>query len=288
MNLAAGEGKTPLPGGGLCLVLGAGAFRGLAHVGVLRALRRAGVPIHSIIGSSIGGLVAAFYAGLGLEPDEIAARLSRLTTSSLLSLGIALRDWGPLSRQARVGTRELRADLDRLQELRLDRLHFGVRRLGLLAMDLPSGEEMFAATGIPGPVPPDRIVLGGISIPGLFPLVRSSGRRRGYRLADGGFSHSVPVERAFEAPFFAGKVLAVDLQVIRGFRERRRDRWERLESKHGDSLVRLLPRVKEVGTIFFRQGQAADLLRAGEEAIDGNLLEWLAGSASFRRKGRKS
>ncbi len=272
MNRTAREEPSSPPEGGICLVLGAGGFRGLAHLGVLKALRRASVPIHSIIGVSIGSLVGAFHAGLGMEPDEIAARLSRMTTSSFFALGIALRRWGPLSRRARRAASGHLEDLERLEGLGLDRLHFGVRRLGLLAMDLPGGGEIFAATGHPGPVPPARLVLGGISIPVLYPLVRFESPGRTYRLADGGFSHSVPVERAFQPPFCARRVLAVDLRVFRGFRERRGDRWRNLESKHGDSLVRLLPNVERTGTLFFRQGQGASLVRAGEEAVTGEVI----------------
>ena len=145
---------------------------------------------------------------LAAPPDEIAARLSRMTTSSFFALGIALRRWGPLSRRARRAASGHLEDLERLEGLGLDRLHFGVRRLGLLAMDLPGGGEIFAATGHPGPVPPARLVLGGISIPVLYPLVRFESPGRTYRLADGGFSHSVPVERAFQPPFSARRVLA--------------------------------------------------------------------------------
>jgi NTE family protein len=241
-------------------------------VGVLKALRRAAVPVHAIIGASIGSLVAAYYAGLGLEPEEIARRLSRLTTSSLFMMGLALRRWGPLSRRAKGAVGGFLEDLEQLRELRLERLHFGVRRLGLLAMDLPGGEEVFVATGLACPVPPERVVRGGISIPGLFPLVPVRAGGRSYHLADGGFSHSVPVERAFEPPFRAEKVLAVDLQVLRGFRERGRNRWKRLMAARGDSLILLRPRVEEVGSIFFRQEQAATLLRAGEESVTDEVL----------------
>jgi predicted acylesterase/phospholipase RssA len=166
-------------------------------------------------------------------------------------------------------------DLELLRELQLERLHFGVRRLGLLAMDLPGGEEVFAATGLECPVPPGPLVLGGISIPGLFPLVPVRTPGRVFRLADGGFSHSIPVERAFEPPFLADKVLAVDLQVFRGFREYGRNRWERLMAERGDSLVRLRPAVADVGSIFFRREQAAAVLHAGEESVTDEVLSRL-------------
>lgn len=51
---------------GLHLALGGGAARGLAHVGVLKALQTHQVPIASICGTSIGALIGAVFA---LNPD---------------------------------------------------------------------------------------------------------------------------------------------------------------------------------------------------------------------------
>jgi NTE family protein len=50
------------PGPRIGLVLSGGGARGLAHVGVLRALERAGVPIDAISGTSMGSLVGGLYA----------------------------------------------------------------------------------------------------------------------------------------------------------------------------------------------------------------------------------
>lgn len=44
------------------LALGSGAFRGFAHIGVIEALKKEGIKIDLISGSSIGALVAAYYA----------------------------------------------------------------------------------------------------------------------------------------------------------------------------------------------------------------------------------
>lgn len=44
------------------VALGGGGARGLAHIGVLKILERAGVPIDVITGTSIGSLVGAMYA----------------------------------------------------------------------------------------------------------------------------------------------------------------------------------------------------------------------------------
>jgi NTE family protein len=54
----------------IALALGGGAARGAAHVGVIRALERANIPIDYIAGSSIGSLVGGLYAA-GLPIDQI-------------------------------------------------------------------------------------------------------------------------------------------------------------------------------------------------------------------------
>lgn len=54
------------------LALGAGGARGLAHIGVLKALERAGIVPDFIVGSSIGALVGAAYA---VNPDAAALEL---------------------------------------------------------------------------------------------------------------------------------------------------------------------------------------------------------------------
>ena len=44
------------------LVLGGGGARGIAHVGIIRSLEEAGVPIDLVGGTSIGAFVGALYA----------------------------------------------------------------------------------------------------------------------------------------------------------------------------------------------------------------------------------
>jgi len=56
------------------LALGAGAFRGFAHLGVIKALQENNIPINYISGSSIGSLVAAYYALHG-EVDSLAEKI---------------------------------------------------------------------------------------------------------------------------------------------------------------------------------------------------------------------
>lgn len=70
------------------LALGAGGARGLTHIGVIKGLRRHGIPIHGIAGSSIGALVGAMYAAT-LDIDWVQQRFrDMLTSESFTQSGI--------------------------------------------------------------------------------------------------------------------------------------------------------------------------------------------------------
>ncbi|MFU8815509.1 MAG: patatin-like phospholipase family protein [Pseudomonadales bacterium] len=68
----------------IVLVLSGGGARGAAHIGVLRALEELQVPVHGIVGTSMGAVVGALYAA-GYSPE------------ALERLAITL-DWGDLFR----------------------------------------------------------------------------------------------------------------------------------------------------------------------------------------------
>ncbi|MFA5074241.1 MAG: patatin-like phospholipase family protein [Nitrospirota bacterium] len=52
----------------ICLALGGGAARGLAHLGVLKVLEDAKIPIHMISGTSLGAMMGGLYA---TYPDAV-------------------------------------------------------------------------------------------------------------------------------------------------------------------------------------------------------------------------
>ena len=54
----------------VALVLSGGAAKGLAHVGVLRALEENDIPIDYIVGTSMGGIIGGCYSA-GLSPEQI-------------------------------------------------------------------------------------------------------------------------------------------------------------------------------------------------------------------------
>lgn len=56
----------------VALVMSGGAAKGLAHVGVLKALEENDIPIDYIVGTSMGGIVGGCYAA-GMSPQQIEA-----------------------------------------------------------------------------------------------------------------------------------------------------------------------------------------------------------------------
>ena len=57
------------------LVLSGGGAKGMAHIGVIRALEENGIPIDYIAGTSMGAVIGSLYA-MGYSPDEMETLIS--------------------------------------------------------------------------------------------------------------------------------------------------------------------------------------------------------------------
>ena len=66
------------------VVLSGGGAKGAAHIGVLKYLEEAGIPIDYIAGTSMGSIVGGMYA-LGYSPDEILDIISNVDWNELIS-----------------------------------------------------------------------------------------------------------------------------------------------------------------------------------------------------------
>jgi predicted acylesterase/phospholipase RssA len=75
----------------LGVVLSAGGLRGAAHLGVLRRLIAAKIPIDVIVGVSAGAIVGAYYAAVGMSIDEIIADAPRMRLRHILLHGSSFR-----------------------------------------------------------------------------------------------------------------------------------------------------------------------------------------------------
>jgi NTE family protein len=258
----------------IALALGAGGARGVALAAILRRLREEGVPIEAIVGCSVGGIVGAMYAAVGMNPDEMIEASGLLTPTALLNYALSRWRMPYVSEAAFRRSGAIPGLLRRLDAASFDRLHHGVRRLGILTFDLLRREEMLVlgGPGYPAALPVAAAVRASAAIPVLFPplVARVAGRR--CLLADPGWFTAVPVERAFAAPIGAERVIAVDLSILVCMRQRRRAYWRHLQEICGDRLVVLRPQVGGSGTLLSRAGDRARLIAAGEEVVSGEAL----------------
>ncbi|BCV21002.1 patatin-like phospholipase family protein [Moorella sp. Hama-1] len=175
--------------GKIGLALGAGATRGLAHLGVLQVLNEYGFHFNCVAGTSAGALFGALYAaGSDLNLLEKLAR--ELKEGQLLDL--AVPRWG-LIRGDRIEAlvRTLTRGLT-FTELKVP--------LYVVAVDVENGELVVLERGRVADA-----VRASIAMPGLFVPKRLDGRL----LVDGAVLAPVPVEVLRQRG--ADKVVAVDV-----------------------------------------------------------------------------
>jgi NTE family protein len=82
------------------LVLSGGGARGAAHIGVLKVLEELRIPVHAVVGTSMGSLVGGAYAS-GLEVQEMSQRVSAIDWGQLFTDDPPRRDW-PIRRKQEV------------------------------------------------------------------------------------------------------------------------------------------------------------------------------------------
>ncbi|MEZ4621779.1 MAG: patatin-like phospholipase family protein [Caldilineaceae bacterium] len=177
------------------LALSGGGARGLAHVGVLKALLAAGIQPCCIAGTSIGAVVGALY-GAGHDVPALETEALQLASMSKL---IRFIDWLPSWH----GLMDGKAIYNHLNRLLGPGTTFADLRLplGVTATDLTSGQAINMTSG-----PVIDAVRASLSLLGLFKPVR----RNQQRLVDGGFLNHLPVDLARELG--AELVIAVDVQ----------------------------------------------------------------------------
>ena len=158
------------------LALAGGFARGIAHIGVLRVFREAGIPIDVVAGTSVGALIATAYcAGVPLETMERVAYETKFSefgrwTPSWLGLATNYRLEQFLERMTSV---------KRFEELQ--------KPLAIATTDINAGLPVYHCGG--AIVPPLR---ASCAYPGLFVPIQFEGRT----LVDGFLTALVPVEGA--------------------------------------------------------------------------------------------
>jgi NTE family protein len=158
------------------LALAGGFARGIAHVGVLRALKNAGVPIDVVAGTSVGALIGACYCA-GVPLDEMQ-RIACDTTFA--DFGRWTPSWLGLATNQRMEKYLARfTPATTFEEL--------TTPFAIAATDINAGISVYYTRGLLGP--PLR---GSCAYPGLFVPIQFEDRM----LVDGFLTAPVPVEGA--------------------------------------------------------------------------------------------
>ena len=217
LMLFAAEAAKPKVG----LVLSGGAARGLAHVGVLKALEEQGIHIDAIAGTSMGAVIGGLYASgykideleklaLGIdwqealsdapEREDIPFRRKQDDRDFLVKQKLSFRDDGSLGLPLGVIQGQnlallLESLLAHSSDIRdFDKLPIPFRAV---ATDIVNGEKVVFRKGhLP------QVIRASMSIPAVFAPVEINGQL----LVDGGMVDNIPVDVARE--------MGVDIVIV--------------------------------------------------------------------------
>jgi len=234
------------------LALAGGFARGIAHIGVLRVLREAEIPLDVVAGTSVGALIGAAYcAGTSLEVMQQTA-----SEAKFADFGRWSPSWLGLATNQRLEQMLGRmTPVQRFEDLQ--------KPLAIAATDINAGLAVYYRGGPIGP--PLR---GSCAYPGLFVPIQYDGRT----LVDGFLTALVPIEGVLMLG--AEVVIAVYLEA--GAIERPRTFTEILSrsftiiQKHADlewrqhADVIIEPDVSSFVWDDFTR--TAEMVRAGEDA----------------------
>lgn len=255
-----------LTGRGLGVVLSGGGARGFAHIGVLRALREAGVTIDSIGGTSIGAIIAAGFA-MEWSDEELTSRVRRsfVETNPLNDYTLPLVSLV----SGRKVTRLLKHEFTDICIEDIPLPFFCV------SSNLSSGQLALHRRGELW-----RWLRASVAIPGVLPPLVYHGEL----FADGATINNLPVDVMRDAGL--GRVIGVDVGGDRVFTTDSVDSdvppfWRMLQwfrgRKHRVNILQILWRagmINSAGNRAARQELSDLLLQPPLEQID--LLNWKA------------
>jgi len=175
------------------LALGGGGARGIAHIGVIRGMKKAGITPDYLAGSSMGAIIAALLA---IDKDWSLIEEEALSFDSGKAIK-KLYDFGKVGQAVLNGIKVKKFLHDQFGDLEFKDT---IIPLQIVACDLESGDEIVIKEG--------RIVdaiFASISVPGIFPPVKIGNKY----LIDGGVVNPTPFDLVHKMG--ADIVIGVDL-----------------------------------------------------------------------------
>lgn len=261
----------------LGLVLSAGGLRGAAHVGVLRQLVRHDIRIDAIVGVSAGAVIAAYYAAVGLDFDDLVRDAETFRGRHLFAYSLNVH-LGPRF-EPRLAPRcgVIPDRLRQLEHARFDRLRHGVERLGIVCHDVRARRPCYFATGSDSGIPLADAVRASASIPRLFPTVSATCKGEAVELTDGGISDPLPIAFARSPEIGATHVIVSDC------------RWIGRVPAVDANTAWVRPRMMNTGTLWSPARGLVSAVRDGERAVTDQTLRriqaWFTTDAAMATAG---
>jgi NTE family protein len=245
----------------VAFVLGSGAARGFAHVGVLKILEDNGVRPDIIVGTSAGSIVGALYAG-GIRGEELVQAALDLERRDVA-------DWSLPNRGVIRGMLLQRLVNEHLGDRAIEQLDI---IFACVATALRSGERTVFTRGNTG-----MAVRASSSFPGMFRPVTINGQE----YIDGGIVSPVPVAVARELG--AEIVIAVDVSKLPEHDANIDSTFQILhqsflimsqamvEAELEDADVVIRPDVSEISLMAFDKREHA--MKKGEQAARASIAQ---------------
>src|SRR5208337_4950834 len=176
----------------IAVVLGAGASRGFAHIGVLKVLEANNIPIHMIVGTSVGSFVGSLYA-YGFDAFQLQKMSFSIERGDIVD--VTIPDNGFIKGEK----------LEDFINMTLKNCPIEKLRIPFYAVttDIQNGKEVVFGKGNTG-----TAVRASCAIPGIFRPVQIADRM----YIDGSVVSPVPVDAAKR--FGADIVIAVDVSAF--------------------------------------------------------------------------
>ena len=188
------------------VALGSGAARGWSHIGVLKALLRAGIDPHVVCGTSVGAMIGAAFAAGNLEKlEQWVLGSTRSDVFGFFSIRMPQTAFVDMQRFESFLHDYVAADDVSIESL--------TKSYSAVCTSLEDGREIWLREGSLA-----HAVKASMAMPGLFPAVRDGERW----LVDGGLVNPVPVStcRALGADIVIGVNLNADILNRRSMQPR--------------------------------------------------------------------
>jgi NTE family protein len=291
------------------LVLSGGGARGLAHIGVLKELEAARIPVDVVVGTSMGSIVGGLYAS-GMPPAEMERRVLAMDWSAMfatrppreelalrrkaddarlsLPFEFGMREGSVRIPRAAVGSTGLENMLKQLTgdlptQIHFDRLPIPFRAV---ATDLVTGEAVVFDEGDLA-----AVMRASMSVPGAFAPVEIRGRL----LVDGGLVDNLPIQLArrlgaevviavnIGSPLLkreeVGSIFGIGMQMINILTEQN---VQRSLATLTPRDVLIVPDLAEVTSVDFDRGpKAIEQGAAATRAAVATLARYTVSDAEF-------